>query len=372
MGNPFAALEEPVLESLNKLQADFRNDTRPHKVDLMVGSYRSDDGAERVFESVRLAKERLYKDPTWSHAYPSTHLGEPAFRKASLKLLFGDDSPLLLSNRVASMQALGGSGACHMGAVWLKKYYYPSESPKVYIPKEAWANHANVFASVGLQVRETLPYFNHETKNLDAEALLAFAQRLPKHSTVVLQVCGNNPTGCDLPQAAWNRLVQVMKQNDLLAFLDIAYQGFASGDVERDAEPIRILAAHDVPLVVAVTYSKAFGLYGERVGQLCVTAPDAQTAEVMERHMLLLARAETGAQPRFGALLVSIILEDVELTARWKSEIKEMAENLRERREALLKEIGKVSSMDWSFAAEQRGMFLYGTLLSRFCLKDFC
>ncbi|RMD41937.1 hypothetical protein DV735_g3156, partial [Chaetothyriales sp. CBS 134920] len=246
-----------------------------------------------------------------------------------------------------------------MGAVWLKKYYYPSESPKVYLSKEAWANHANVFTSVGLQVREELPYFNHTTKKLDVEALLAFVERLPKHSIVVLQVCGNNPTGCDLPRTAWLRLSDIIKQNDLFAFLDIAYQGFASGDVEQDGEPIRILAEHNVPLLVAATYSKAFGLYGERVGQLCIPGPDAQTARVMERHMLLLARAETGAQPRFGALIVSTILEDAELTAIWKREIGEMAASLRERREALLKEIGQDSLTDWSFAAEQRGMFLY-------------
>ncbi|RMZ76915.1 hypothetical protein DV738_g4729, partial [Chaetothyriales sp. CBS 135597] len=257
------------------------------------------------------------------------------------------------------MQALGGSGACHVGAVWLKKYYYPSESPKVHISKEAWANHANVFASAGLQVREDLPYFNHTTKKLDVEALLAFTERLPKHSIIVLQVCGNNPTGCDLPRETWFRLAQIVKQNDLLAFLDIAYQGFASGDVDEDSEPIRILAQHEVPLLVAATYSKAFGLYGERVGQLCIPAPDVQTARLMERHMLLLARAETGAQPRFGALIVSTILEDTELTAIWKREIREMAASLRGRREALVKEIGRASSVDWSFAAEQRGMFLY-------------
>ena len=143
------------------------------------------------------------------------------------------------------------------------------------------------------------------------------------------------------------------------AFLDVSYMGFVTGDAYKDCEPIRRFADAGVPLLVAATYGKAFGLYGERVGHLCVTAPDAEVALRIEKQMKLLARAETGAMPRFGALIVSTILADAELKRVWQADLREIARQLRKRRVDLkhtLEEIG--ASGDWSFFTEQKGMFL--------------
>ena len=143
------------------------------------------------------------------------------------------------------------------------------------------------------------------------------------------------------------------------AFLDVSYMGFVTGDADRDCEPIRKFVDAGIPLLVAATYGKAFGLYGERVGHLCVTAPNAEVALRIEKQMKLLARAETGAMPRFGALIVSTILADAELKRVWQADLREIARQLRERRVKLkyaLEEMG--ASGDWSFATEQKGMFL--------------
>ena len=143
------------------------------------------------------------------------------------------------------------------------------------------------------------------------------------------------------------------------AFLDVSYMGFVTGDADQDCEPIRKLADAGIPLLVAATYGKAFGLYGERVGHLCITAPDAEVALRIEKQMKLLARAETGAMPRFGALIVSTILVDAELRRMWRVDLRDIARQLRERRVRLKQALeGIGASGDWSFVTEQKGMFL--------------
>lgn len=174
----------------------------------------------------------------------------------------------------------------------------------------------------------------------------------------MLQACGNNPTGCDLTEDDWESLAILMKKRRLVAFLDVAYQGFVSGDVQRDVYGVRCFARHDIPLIVAATYGKAFGLYGERVGHLCMTTPNEITTNRLENQMKFLARAETGAQPRFGALIVSTILEDETLRRVWEWDLGVISQKLTARRKMLRAELERRSKGNWSYVEEQKGMFL--------------
>lgn len=175
----------------------------------------------------------------------------------------------------------------------------------------------------------------------------------------MLQVCGNNPTGCDPSAEEWRRLAQTFQAKQHFAFLDLSYPGFVSGSVAEDCAPIRLLAEAGTPLLLAVTYGKAFGLYGERVGHLCVPMPTAQAAARAEQQMKLLARAETGAQPRFGARLVVNILGNPRLRAMWEEDLRGLAQDLAGRRAVLKRELLKQNAPgDWSFVTSQAGMFL--------------
>lgn len=143
--------------------------------------------------------------------------------------------------------------------------------------------------------------------------------------------------------------------------------GFVTGEAEEDCEPIRKFVKAGIPLLVAATYGKAFGLYGERVGHLCVTAPNSEVASRIEKQMKLMARAETGAMPRFGALIVSTILGDAELKRAWEADLREIARQLRDRRAMLKQALGKMGAPgDWKFITEQKGMFLWVLLLYSF------
>jgi aspartate aminotransferase len=176
---------------------------------------------------------------------------------------------------------------------------------------------------------------------------------------VVLQVCGNNPTGCDPTSEEWLRIASVFKSKQHFAFLDLSYPGFVSGNVEQDCEPVRLFVSLEIPLLLATTYGKAFGLYGERVGHLSIPLPNNEVAMRVEQQMKLLARAETGAQPRFGAQLVANILQDLDLKRVWEQDLRHIAQDLIERRQRLENELClQDNTMDWSFVTKQAGMFL--------------
>ncbi|KAK1139078.1 Aspartate aminotransferase/Glutamic oxaloacetic transaminase AAT2/GOT1 [Aspergillus melleus] len=327
--HPFANVPQAELESLNALQGQFNDDTRSHKADLMRGIYQTKDGSPYVFPSVKMARQMLFDDPEWEHEYPASHLG--------------------------------GSGACHMGARFLRKHNEPYESDperSVYIPAESWVNHPNIFHNAGFSTI-TLPYYDSFTHSFDFDAFNDALKSAPSQSIVVLQVCGNNPTGCDPSTEQWQRLAQTFRAKQHFAFFDLSYPGFASGSVAKDCMPIRIFDKVGIPLLVAATYGKMLGLYGERVGYLCVSLPTAEAAVRCEQQMKLLARAETGAQPRFGARLVSNILGTPRLKVQWEEDIYRLADDLADRRKKLKIELLRGNSdHDWEFATSQTGMFL--------------
>ena len=266
----------------------------------------------------------------------------------------------LVNNSLVTMQALGASGACHAGALFLKLHYEPwkcQKSPRVLIPAESWANHPNVFTYLGVEA-VLLPYYDHPTQSLAFNRFKDAIDALPPQSVIVLQSSSQNPTGCDPNPSQWKELADTFQKRAHFAFFDAAYLGFVSGDVFEDAESVRIFADAGIPLLLAATYGKAFGLYGERVGFLTIAAPNSEVAKKIEVQMKLIARAETGAMPVFGAKLVEMILTDPELQGVWEADVKTIAEDLQHRRRRLrllLEERGTPGP--WCFLTDQAGMF---------------
>ena len=58
---------------------------------------------------------------------------------------------------------------------------------------------------------------------------------------MLLHACCHNPTGVDLTKEQWQQLVPVLKERNLIPFLDLAYQGYGDG-IEEDAYAIRLIA----------------------------------------------------------------------------------------------------------------------------------
>lgn len=198
------------------------------------------------------------------------------------------------------------------------------------------------------------------TRTLDFAALKLSIDKLPPQSVVVLQNGAQNPTGCDPTPTQWQELASVFQERGHLAFFDAAYPGFASGDIDEDLECVRLFAQQDIPVMLAATYSKCFGLYCERVGILSVVVPDEEVGKRMEIQMRLQARSETGAMPDFGSMVVETILTNYKMERQWREEVRGMAQRLQHRRNELKARLDQLETPgDWGHIMKQKGMFSY-------------
>ena len=260
----------------------------------------------------------------------------------------------------------------------MKNHYGPwknTESPEIFLPSDSWreplrklssreqrtnsisVNHPFVFESAGIRPK-FLPYFSSDKNAFDFDHFSDALESLPAQSVVLLQSGAHNPTGCDPSPAQWRELASIFLRRGHLAFVDAAYPGFASGDIDTDLEGVRLFAELEVPLVFVSTYGKCFGLYSERVGVLSIVAPDEEVGRRIESQLRLLARAESGAPPDFGSRLVEAVLSDQELEQKWRQEVRGMADGLKSRRHALRNALEELKTPgDWQHITNQNGMF---------------
>ena len=160
--------------------------------------------------------------------------GLPDFVKGAQNLVFGEGSEALKSGRVVSSQTLSGTGAVSLGMEVVGKFLPRA----VYVSKPTWSNHHGIVQKVGLPLRE-YPYYQAKTKSLDFEGMVDSLKNATPGSVILLHVCAHNPTGVDPTQDQWKKICEVMKANSLIPFFDSAYQGFASGSLEKDIWPVR-------------------------------------------------------------------------------------------------------------------------------------
>ncbi|KAJ5095774.1 hypothetical protein NUU61_005130 [Penicillium alfredii] len=358
--HPFEGIVEGQLETGSILQDLFVKDPHPDKVNLLRGAYQADVGTPFVPPSTILAREKLFRDSSWHHDY-LFFLGAQGLLKAGEELFFGPQSSAITSQLVASMQAVGATGAIHMGGRFLKDHYpaWKGSDHKIYLSKDTWVNHRNVFRTLDIQPIE-LPYYDPSTKSLNWTAFKDSIASLPTQSVVLLQTAAHNPTGCDPTPEQWKELIQIFLARRHFAFLDAAYLGLVSGDPDVDANTIRLFEAAGVPLLLAGTFGKSFGLYGERVGMLSVIAPSPEIKARMQKQMTLLARSETGSSPAFGARIVETVWGDEAIKKVWIKDVKGIADELRRRRQTLKDELARLGTPGkWDFLTQQVGMFSY-------------
>ncbi|MEM5298233.1 amino acid aminotransferase [Burkholderia sp. JPY481] len=340
---------DPIL-SLNE---DFQLDPRPNKVNLSIGIYFDDAGKLPVIDAVRRAETALL-DAIGPRSYLPM-AGLPLYRDTAQALVFGTDSAARAEGRIATLQTLGGSGALKVGADFLKRYFAGSQ---VWISDPSWENHRVIFEGAGLTVN-TYPYYDPQTGGLRFAEMLAAIDALPEKSVVLLHACCHNPTGVDLSPAQWAELAPVLQRRKLIAFVDMAYQGFGAG-LEEDAAPVRLLADANVPLIVANSFSKNFSLYGERVGALSVVCKSADEAARVAGQLMSAVRANYSNPPTHGARLVANVLADATLRASWEAELGTMRERILAMRNVIHAGLdGRVDEVMRARYVAQRGMFTY-------------
>jgi aspartate aminotransferase len=354
------------------LMAAFRRDTAENKVDLGIGAYRDDNAKPWVLPVVKKADEIIHKDPQLNHEYlPIAGLAD--FTSAAARLMLGPDSPALKEKRATSFQTISGTGAVHLGALFLSKFYRRPNDEAVYFSSPTWANHNQIFANVGLPIK-TYPYFSAETKGLDFSGMIDALQKAPEGSIILLHACAHNPTGVDPTQEQWKEIAKVIRSRDHFPFFDCAYQGFASGDLNRDAWAVRYFVEEGFELCIAQSFAKNFGLYGERAGCFhFVASPDPDAAHTVGRiasQLAILQRSEISNPPRYGAQIASLILNDETLFREWEDNLRTMSGRIMEMRKVLrrmLEEMGTPGT--WNHITDQIGMFSFTGLTEAQVLK---
>ena len=349
------APRDPILG----LNEQFAADPRPDKVNLGVGVYFDAQGKLPVLECVAEAEGRLL-----GAGKPKGYLpidGIAAYDRAVQALVFGADSELLRAGRVATVQALGGTGGLKLGADFLAAL---NPSAPVLISDPSWENHRALFTRAGFEVA-TYPYYDAATRGVRFEAMLAALRAAREGSIVVLHACCHNPTGCDLEPAQWDAVVAACRERSLVPFLDMAYQGFGDG-IAEDGVAVRRFAAAGRPFLVATSFSKSFSLYGERVGALSVVADDADEAARVLSQLKIVIRTNYSNPPTFGAQVVTTVLTTPALRRLWEQELAGMRERIRDMRVKLVAGLRAAGVADdagsLDYITRQKGMFSYSGL----------
>lgn len=334
----------------------YKADPRPEKINLGVGVFKDEQGNTPILESVKEAERRLVNSET-TKGYLAIS-GSPEYGTAVQKLLLGADSELLKAQRVCTAQAPGGTGALRIGAEFLVRQLGVRT---IWVSDPTWANHNAIFTAAGLTVK-TYRYFDAETRGLDIDGMLADLAQIDSKDAVVLHGCCHNPSGVDPTIAQWRQIGATVKQSGAMPFFDFAYQGFGDG-IDEDAAGLRMLVAQMRESLIANSFSKNFGLYNERIGALTVISADQAAKEAVLSQLKVLIRALYSNPPAHGALIVSTVLNDPDLCARWQKELAVMRERINGLRSELVEGLKAAGvQRDFSFIAEQKGMFSFSGL----------
>ncbi len=336
---------DPIL-GISRLCAADKN---PNKIDLGVGIYKDEVGATPVMRAVKMA-ESLWHHEEQTKKYVGV-TGNPQFNDLMLSLLIGEAADTSL---FATAQSAGGSGALRLGAEIIKQ---ANRDACVWTPTPTWGNHIPLISTAGLEMK-SYPYYDSETLDVDFEAMCASLRKDTKRGDIVLlHGCCHNPTGADLEPYQWDVVADLLVEQGLTAFVDLAYFGLGDG-LEKDTYGLRKLAATQEEMLIAASCSKNFGLYRERTGLIAVKTKTTDQAVIAKGHLGLIMRKMISMPPDHGAALVARILSDEGLTKIWREELEVMRLRMAGLRSSLASALSVQGAEDMAEAlARQNGMF---------------
>lgn len=352
----FTAVEMAPRDPILGLNEQFAADTNPNKVNLGVGVYYDDNGKLPLLQCVQAAEQNMMKAPTARGYLPID--GIAAYDNAVKVLVFGADSEPVTSGRVATIQAIGGTGGLKVGADFHKKL---NPAAKVLISDPSWENHRALFTNAGFEV-ESYPYYDAAKRGIDFDGMLAALNAAPAGTVVVLHACCHNPTGYDITPEQWDQVVAAVKAKGLVPFLDMAYQGFGYG-LQEDGAAVAKFVDAGLTFFVSTSFSKSFSLYGERVGALSVLCENKEEAARVLSQLKIAIRTNYSNPPTHGGAVVAAVLGNPELRALWEKELGEMRVRIKAMRQKLVDGLKAAGvKEDMSFITTQIGMFSYSGL----------
>lgn len=332
----------------------FKRDKNPQKINLGAGAYRDDNGKPYVLPSVIQAENLLAKKNLDKEYAPISGISD--FCNEAIQLALSNESPIIKNKYYASVQSISGTGALRVGAEFLARY---APLKTIWVPIPTWGNHNQIFKFSGLEVK-SYRYYDPKTCGLDFAGMVEDLSSVPSGSVVLLHACAHNPTGVDPKPEQWKELSSLFKSKGLFPFFDMAYQGFASGNVDQDACAVRSFLSDGHQIALAQSFSKNMGLYGERVGLFSLTTLNKDEADRIVSQLKIIVRGMYSNPPIHGARIVSEILSNPQLMNQWLVEVKGMADRIISVRYQLKDLLGKEGSIkNWDHITNQIGMFCY-------------
>ncbi|KAL9243089.1 hypothetical protein vseg_017019 [Gypsophila vaccaria] len=341
----------------------FKADKNAKKLNLGLGTYRTEELRPYVLNVVKKAEKHILRE---DKEYPPID-GLAEYNKLTAEVLFGHDNPILQEQKVATVQSVSGTGALRLGAALIERYF---PWAKVLMSSPTWGNHHRVFDDARVPWSE-YRYYDPNTISLDFKGMIADIKAAPEGSFILLHGCAHNPTGIDPTPKQWEIIADVIQEKKHVPFIDIAYQGFASGDLDKDASSVKMFAARGIEFIVAQSYSKNLGLYSERTGALAVVCSSPDAAQRIKGQLKRLSVSMYAFPPVHGARIVANVVGDSELYTEWKDELEMMAGRIKRVRKKLYNCLTAkdMHGKDWSFIVNQNGMFSYTGLNELQCEK---
>lgn len=342
-------LEEQAPDALLALIKLYAADTRPDKVDLGVGVYRTGQGDTPVFGAIKGAEQWLV-DNQDSKSYLGPE-GDMGFVHALMPYIFGSDATM--GGRLEGMQTPGGTGAVRLAIALAKQMGIT----KLHMGTPSWPNHAQIIKDVVLDWQP----FDHANPDgtANVEAVLAAINGAGPGEAVLIHGCCHNPTGIDYSLEDWEAIGDALVVSGTFPIIDTAYQGLGFG-MEEDAAGMRSLLAKVPEAFIAYSCDKNFGMYRDRVGAFYILAQGGSegsaTLAKAFSNANALARASWSMPPDHGAAAVRVILRDPELTKIWLDELEQMRARMRQVRE-YLGDAGQTGGVDLTPLAKQNGLF---------------
>ncbi|QIL02744.1 aspartate/tyrosine/aromatic aminotransferase [Sphingomonas sinipercae] len=342
MARSLADLQPVASDSLLQLIALCNADPRPEKIDVGVGVFRDGQGNTPILKVMKEAERRLLETQE-TKAYLGS-AGDKRFAELLRPVLLGEHAD---DDRIAGVQTPGGCGALRLGFELIAN---ANPKARVLVGTPTWPNHPPIIRGVDLEIVE-YPYYERGQGSIRFDAMADALSRAEPGDVALLHGCCHNPTGADLDEDQWRRVVAIVAERGLIPLIDIAYQGFGRG-LDEDAFGVRLMLSTCDEVIVAQSCDKNFSVYRDRVGSLWVKTASADTTATAMGHVFQLAREMWSMPPDHGAAAVRIILDDSGLRERWLVELAAMRDRINSVRT-------KIAAADprLAFIGRQFGMF---------------
>lgn len=354
----FSSVPEKPADVIFDTKTKYKADSNPNKLNLGVGAYRDDNLKPYVLNVVKKAETRILKDledgVTNKEYLPIG--GDMEYCKLSQQLILGEDNRQLNSGCVAGIQTLSGTGSLRVLGEFVK-LFFPNAT--MWLSSPTWGNHKKIFAKAGLN-QKSYRYWKESTRGLDFEGLMADLGSAKRGDVVLLHACAHNPTGVDPTEAQWRQIGHLCKRQGLFALFDSAYQGYGTGDLVKDRFAVTLFADMGLSFMIAQSYSKNLGLYGERAGCASVVCDSPETAKACQSQLCGVVRPMWSNPPKHGAYIVKKILGDPQLFKEWQTELQFMVRRILTMRDQIRSNLEKLGTPGtWNHVTDQIGMFSF-------------